>query len=44
MKRIERARLIRDKLLFEHAGGWELIRIDDKTVAQLEIEEMSAVL
>lgn len=44
MKRVERARLIRDKLLFGSAGDWELIRIDDKTVAQLELEGMNAVL
>jgi hypothetical protein len=44
VKRVERARLIRDKLLFDSARDWELIRVGDKTVAQLGLEGMNAVL
>lgn len=44
MKRLERVRLIRDKLLFDSARDWEIIRVGDKTVAQLELEGMNALL
>ena len=44
MTRIERARLIRDKLLFDYAADWELIQLGERTVAQLERGGVNAVL
>lgn len=44
MTRIERARLIRDKLLFDHWGDWELIQLGDRKVAQFDRRGMNAIL